>query len=309
MRAKKTIPIYPKNGATHEMPKIKPTNKPVSAAQCQAESTFSCRAQAASITIGKSAIPDNKYTRLITADCSITVNKITGTATKLRILLRSWSRCQWRDIYWLEINNYQHNLKAIKINNRLNSSLLKQIEVAGTNITNLSNDQVWRVATAQTRSQYQISRLNIDILRDKLQRDISGQRTHQRRFCLCVLEANIDARSRVGDQLNTGRICYDRIHASDQTLVCDNGHPAQDAIVGAAINDHLVQKWTWVATDHSGRQISIFRIRLLKIHECRQNLCLSNLLLKLNHLGLQLRHLALQLYITLTQRGNITRRG
>src|ERR1051325_5682438 len=67
------------------MPEIKPTSKPVAAAQCQAESTSSCNAQAASITNGKSAMPDNKYTRLITADCKMTLKKITGTATKFRI--------------------------------------------------------------------------------------------------------------------------------------------------------------------------------------------------------------------------------
>src|ERR1044071_6483716 len=86
MRARKTIPIYPKNGTIHEMPETKPTSKPVAAAHCQAESTSSCKAQAANMTSGKSAIPESKYTRLITADCRITVNKMTGTATKLRIL-------------------------------------------------------------------------------------------------------------------------------------------------------------------------------------------------------------------------------
>src|SRR5690242_18171216 len=82
MRASITTARYPKNGTIHEMPEMKPTNKPVATAQCHAESTSSCNAQAANMTKGKSAMPESKYTRLITADCRITVNKMTGTATK-----------------------------------------------------------------------------------------------------------------------------------------------------------------------------------------------------------------------------------
>src|SRR5687768_18460901 len=104
---------------------MNPTSSPVAIAQCQAESTPSCRAQAASITIGRSAMPESRYTRLMIADCRITVRRITGTATRLRIVHASGrrDRDQRRNIHGLEIDDHQHNFQPVEIYNMLDGGL------------------------------------------------------------------------------------------------------------------------------------------------------------------------------------------
>src|SRR5688572_806349 len=134
------------------MPDIKPINSPVAMAQCHAESTPSWSAQAASITRGRSAMPESRYTRLMTADCKMTVNRITGTATRLRIVYRSGrrDRDQGSNIHRLKIDDHEHDFQPVEIHNRLNCGLLEQIEIPRSHIDNLSDDQVWRIPPAQS---------------------------------------------------------------------------------------------------------------------------------------------------------------
>src|SRR5215203_2303681 len=105
----------------------------------------------------------------------MTDNKITGTATRLRI--RLWSRLQRRDVHWLEIDDHQYDLQTIKVHDGLHGRVLEQIEIARPNIHNLPHDQIRWITAAQTGRQNKVASLNRNVLGNQIQRHIPGDRT------------------------------------------------------------------------------------------------------------------------------------
>jgi hypothetical protein len=98
-----------------------------------------------------------------------------------------------------EVDDDKHDLEIGKIHDGLDRGLLEQITLALMETDHLSNKEIRRKGTPQTRGEYDVIRLDLGVLRDHLHGEVARNRPAQDRIGLCALEPHGDDGVRVRD--------------------------------------------------------------------------------------------------------------
>ena len=124
--------------------------------------------------------------------------------------------------------------------------VLEEICLSAAHASDLADQDIGRVIAAQPGGQNQDRQLWTEADWGIISRESSPVTLPSRSGLRCRrLQANIDGGGWVGNQLDPCRAGRHGGHAPHQALLGDDRHAAAQAIVGTAVDDHVLQQRGW----------------------------------------------------------------